>query len=195
MNVYLRLKRISLILLIFATLFPAIKAHKAAVKTNLAYWATATPNLAFEFGLSKKSTLEIGGGLNVFEFPDNKIFKHWLVQPEYRWWFCEAFNGHFLGIHAHGAQFNIGGWDIPVGRLDAFKDARYQGYLYGGGISYGYQVILSPRWSFEFNIGAGYSRIHYDKYQCADCGTKQGEGDYNYWGITRGGLSFIYFLK
>lgn len=180
-------------LLIITTIF--CQAQDIAVKTNMAYWMTTTPNLGVEFALSKKSTFGIEGGINPFSFSDNKTFKHWLVQPEYRWWFCEAFNGHFLGIHAHGAQFNVGGWGIPIGRLDVFKDARYEGYLFGGGISYGYQWVLNPRWNFEASIGAGYAHILYDKYPCKNCGTKLDKGSYNYWGITRVELSFIYLLK
>lgn len=195
MNFLKQLKRACMAFLIFMSFYPAIRSQEIGIKSNLAYWATTTPNLGLEFALGRKSTLDISGGLNPFEFSDNKRFKHWLVQPEYRWWFCEAFSGHFLGVHAHGAQFNAGEWDIPVGRLDVFKDKRYEGYLYGGGISYGYQWVLTDRWNFEFNIGAGYARIHYDEYRCKDCGTKQGEGNYNYWGLTRLGLSFIYFIK
>ncbi len=195
MNISQILRKVSLIAAIITGFCASGKAQEVAIKTNLAYWATTTPNLGMEFALGKKSTLEISGGLNPFEFSDSKRFKHWLIQPEYRWWFCEAFNGHFLGVHAHGAQFNVGGWDIPIGRLDVFKDRRYEGYLYGGGISYGYQWVLSNRWNFEFNIGAGYARIHYDEYPCKDCGTKLDESNYNYWGITRVGLSFIYFIK
>lgn len=195
MNIYQQLRSACLAFLIFFSFSTVVKSQEIAIKTNLAYWATTTPNLGLEVGLSKKSTLEIGGGLNVFSFSDNKNFKHWLVQPEYRWWFCESFNGHFLGIHAHASQFNVGGWDIPIGRLDVLKDKRYEGYLYGGGISYGYQWVISNRWNFEFNIGAGYARIHYDEYPCEECGTKLNEGNYNYWGVTKLGLSFIYFLK
>lgn len=173
----------------------SVSAQKAALKTNLLYGATATPNLQLELGLSKKSTLELGAGMNWFEFSDNKKFKHILVQPEYRYWFCETFNGSFIGIHAHGAQFNVGGWDIPVGRLDAFKNNRYEGYLYGAGISYGYQWVLSPRWNFEASLGGGFARIHYDKYQCATCGTKLDDGKYNYFGVTKAALSLIYIIK
>ena len=172
-----------------------LSAQKAALKTNLLYGATATPNLQLELGLSKKSTLELGAGMNWFEFSDNKKFKHILVQPEYRYWFCETFNGSFIGIHAHGAQFNVGGWDIPVGRLDAFKNRRYEGYLYGAGVSYGYQWVLSPRWNFEASLGGGFARIHYDKYQCATCGTKLDDGKYNYFGVTKAALSLIYIIK
>lgn len=175
---------------------PLLHAQKAAVKTNFAYWgAGASPNGALEFALGKKMTLEAGGGFNLWEFGDNKKAKHWLVQPELRYWFCDVFNGHFIGLHGHGAQFNVGGWDIPVGRLTAFKDHRYEGYLYGAGLSYGYQWVLSPRWNFELSLGGGFARINYEKYPCTTCGTKLGEGDYNYWGITKAAVSLIYMIK
>lgn len=170
-------------------------AQKVAIKNNLLYDATATPNLALEMALSRKMTLELGAGINWFDFSENRKAKHVLVQPELRWWTCDVFNGHFFGLHGYGAQFNIGGWDIPVGRLEKFKDSRYQGYLYGGGISYGYQWLLSPRWNLETSIGAGYARIHYDKYPCAECSTKLDEGKYNYWGVTKAAVSLIYIIK
>lgn len=187
--------RFFLVILVLTVSLPGILAQKAAIKNNLLYDATATPNLALEMALSRKTTLELGAGLNWFNFSDNRKLKHLLVQPELRWWTCDVFNGHFFGIHAHGAQFNVGGWDIPVGRLDTFKDNRYEGYLYGGGISYGYQWILSPRWNFEASIGGGYARIHYDKYPCTNCGSKIEEGKYNYWGVTKAALSLIYIIK
>ena len=190
-----KIRRISLVALVFIAFSAASYAQSTAIKTNLLYWGTTSPNLQLEFGLSKKTTLELGAGFNLFEFSDNKKFKHVLVQPEYRYWFCERFNGHFLGVHAHGAQFNVGGLDVPVGRLDIFKDNRYEGYLYGGGISWGYQWVLSPRWNFEASIGGGYARIHYDKYPCATCGSKEADGKENYWGVTKGALSLIYFIK
>lgn len=194
MNRHSKSKKIGL-LLFFVCLLPSLYAQKIGLKTNLSYWAITTPNLGMEFTLDKKSTLEISGGLNIFEFSNNKHFKHWLVQPEFRWWLCEAFNGHFLGVHMHGSLFNVGGWDIPFGRLNIFKDNRYEGSLYGGGFSYGYQWVIADHWNFEFNVGAGYTRIHYDKYPCEDCGTKLDEGNYNYWGITKLGISIIYLIK
>ena len=190
-----KIRRISLVALVFIAFSAASYAQSTAIKTNLLYWGTTSPNLQLEFGLSKKTTLELGAGFNLFEFSDNKKFKHLLVQPEYRYWFCERFNGHFLGLHGHGAQFNVGGWDIPVGRLDAFKDRRYEGYLYGAGISYGYQWVLSPRWNFEASLGGGFARIHFDKFQCATCGTKLDEGKYDYFGVTKAALSLIYIIK
>lgn len=188
-------KKFFLVFLALLASLSGVFAQKMAIKNNLFYDATATPNLAVETALGRKTTLELGAGLNLFNFSDTKKAKHWLVQPELRWWMCDVFNGHFFGVHAHGAQFNVGGWDIPVGRLENFKDHRYQGYLYGGGISYGYQWLLSSRWNIELSLGGGFARIHYDKYPCATCGTKTDEGKYNYLGVTKSALSLIYIIK
>ena len=187
--------RFFLVIIVLSVSLTGAFAQKVVIKNNILYDATTTPNLALEMALSRKTTLELGAGLNWFEFSDNKKFKHLLVQPELRWWTCEVFNGHFFGIHAHGAQFNVGGWNFPVGRLDTFKDNRYEGYLYGGGVSYGYQWLLSPRWNLEAGIGGGYARIHYDRYPCAECGTKLSERKYNYWGVTKAAVSLIYIIK
>lgn len=184
-----------LVILALATSLSFSYAQKVAIKNNLLYDATVTPNLALEIAMSRKMTLEMAAGLNFFDFSNNKKIKHFLVQPELRWWTCDVFNGHFFGLHGHGAQFNVGGWDIPVGRLKTFRDNRYQGYLYGGGLSYGYQWLLRPRWNLEASIGGGYARIHYEKYPCTTCGTKLDEGHTNYLGVTKAAVSLIYIIK
>ncbi|MDR2947757.1 MAG: DUF3575 domain-containing protein [Prevotella sp.] len=164
------------------------------IKNNLVYDATLTPNLGIEFGLGKKSTLDMNVGYNPFTFSDHKKFKHWLVQPEFRLWFCEKFNGTFFGIHAHGGEFSVSGNHLPFGIFPNLKGYRYEGYFYGGGISIGYQWILSKRWNLETSIGAGYARLEYDKYNCPDCGPKLDSGHYNYWGPTKATISFIYII-
>ena len=193
---YRQLKKIFFVLTVMLTFSITLMAQKVAVKTNLLYGATTSPNLALEFALGKKVTLEAGGGLNLWTFDDNKKFKHWLVQPELRYWFCESFNGHFIGLHGHGAEFNVSNWDIPVGRLDIFKEKRYEGYLYGAGLSYGYQWMLNNRWNLELSLGGGFARVDYDKFDGTHyCGEKLDEGTYNYWGVTKAAISFIYFFK
>ena len=79
-------------------------AQKVAVKTNLLYGAgTLTPNLGVEFGLGKRTTLDISGGYNPWNrqgtATDNKKWVHNIVQPEFRYWLCQRFNGHFFGVH------------------------------------------------------------------------------------------------
>ncbi len=161
-----------------------------ALKTNLLYWATTTPNLGMEIGLSKRTTLDISGGYNPWTFSDNKKIKHWLVQPELRYWFCERFNGHFMGLHGHAGQFNICG--IDAFGLDKY---RYEGDFYGAGLSYGYQWILGKHWSIEATVGVGWAYIDYEKYNCDKCSPLLKSDHKNYFGPTKLGINLIYIIK
>ena len=89
-------------------------AQKWAVKSNLLYDATATINLGVEAALGPRVTLDISGNYNPWEFGDAR-WKHWLIQPEVRYWLCERFNGHFFGLHAHYAEYNAGGINFNAG--------------------------------------------------------------------------------
>jgi len=170
-------------------------AQHFALKNNLIYDATLTPNLSMEITMAKRITLDIGAGYNPFEFSKDRHFKHWLVQPELRFWFCEKFNGTFWGIHAHGGEYNVSKIDLPFDIFPNLKDNRYEGYFYGGGLSIGHQWVLGKHWNLEASIGGGYARIHYDKYPCAECGDKSDSGIHNYFGVTRATLSIVYIFR
>jgi len=167
---------------------------RVALKMNLLYAATLTPNLALEIGLGKQTSLELGGGYNFFEPGNDKRWKHWLVHPEFRYWFCERFNGSFLGIHALGGEYNFAKIDLPLSPFKDLEDYRYEGYYYGAGIVFGHQWILNKRWNLEASVGLGYVRVHYDKYNCDTCGNSLQSGNKNYWGPTKIAVSFLYFL-
>jgi len=170
-------------------------AQQIGIKNNLIYDATLTPNLGLEFGVGRKSTINIDAGWNPFTFNDGKKFKHWLVQPEYRWWTCEKFNGTFFGIHAHGGVFSVANLKLPFGAFPTLKNHRYEGYFVGGGLTIGHQWILSKHWNLEASIGAGYAYINYDKYKCEDCGPKIKSDIRHYFGVTKAAISFIYIFN
>ena len=67
-------------------------SQNVALKTNALYWATTTPNLGIEASVGKKSTLQLFYGLNPWKQSggDQSSLRHWLVMPEYRYWFCES---------------------------------------------------------------------------------------------------------
>lgn len=184
--------RFYLSMLVGTVFYLTAQSQEVAVKTNLLGWATASPNIGAEVGIGRKSTLDIYGSFNPFTFGSHKQWKHWLVQPEYRYWFCEKFHGHFIGIHAVGGEYNIGDVKLPFGVYSRTRDARYEGWGVGGGISYGYQWILSRHWSLEGTIGAGYIYSRYEKYPCADCGTKLDSGTKHYFGVTKAAINLIY---
>lgn len=172
-------------------------AQKAAVKTNLLYDATTTLNLGVEVGIAHRWTIDLSGNLNPWTFSDNTKWKHWLIQPEARYWLCERFNGHFLGAHVLGGIYNIGnvggGFKFLGTDFGQLADHRYEGWMLGAGIAYGYQWMLSRRWSMEAEIGIGYIYTRADKYECPRCGEKLEDNEpHNYFGPTKAAVSLIY---
>lgn len=169
---------------------PFLQGQEVVAKTNLLYDATTTLNLGMEVGLSRTWTLDVSGNYNGWAFGSNHKFRHYLIQPEVRNWFCEKFNGHFWGFHGVFGEYNVGGM-----KLLGMKEYRYEGWMAGVGISYGYLWILADRWSLEATLGVGYARLSYDKYPCTRCGILLDAGHRNYWGPTKAGISLIYIIK
>ena len=160
------------------------------------YWATTTPNIGLETSVGKKHTAQVFVGFNPWKQSggDQSSLRHWLVMPEYRYWFCQNFNGWFLGAHAMGGQFNAGGVKLPFGMFKDLRDHRYEGWYVGGGVTAGYQWPLSKHWNLETSIGIGYDYIQYDKFKCGNCGEKQKSSHDNYVGPSKAALSLIYML-
>ncbi|MEG2366100.1 MAG: DUF3575 domain-containing protein [Alistipes sp.] len=175
----------------------SLQAQNIAVKTNLLYAATTyTPNLGVEIGLGRRTTLDLSGGYNPWNLKgsatDNKKMVHWIVQPEFRYWLCQRFNGHFFGVHALGGQYNIAGHKM-FGLIS--KNARYEGYMVGGGVTYGYQFVLGRRWNLEAAVGVGYARLNYTQYACAKCGRVVArDKTHNYFGPTKAAISLIFII-
>lgn len=180
---------------LLAWLAPEVRGQEIAVKSNLLYDATSTVNLGLEFKLAPKWTLDVPLNYNPWKFNDGARLRHWGVQPEARYWFCEAFRRTFVGVHAHYADFNAGNWPDWSIFSENMQQNRYQGHLYGAGVSIGHAWILKERWGLEATVGVGYARIEYDKYPCAECGSMIKSGNKNYFGPTRIGLSLIYLIK
>lgn len=182
--------RRSFILLCLSISFLCVHAQTIGVKTNLLYDATTSLNLGGELALSPKVTLDLSGNYNFWTFSEDKKLKHWMIQPEVRYWLCEKFNGHFLGFHTHVGEFNMGGV-----KLFGMEKYRYEGFAFGAGVSYGYQWILNERWSVEASLGLGYTNLQYDKFYCGKCGDKIGEETKHFVGPTKAAISLIYIIK
>ncbi|MDR2894280.1 MAG: DUF3575 domain-containing protein [Alistipes sp.] len=162
------------------------------VKTNLLYDATTTLNLGFEFKVGPKTTIDIPVSYNPWQFRGGLTkLKHILVQPEVRRWLDEAFTGHFFGLHGHYAFYNVGG--LPSGPFSQYmRDHRFQGWLAGAGVSWGYRWNLRNRWALEATVGVGYAYLDYGKYPCVRCGALIAEETKNYFGPTKAGVNLIF---
>lgn len=75
------------------------KAQEVALKTNLLSDAFLNPNLAAEVALAPRWTIDVSGQFNTWNLSHDRKWKHWVVQPEIRYWFCDRFAGHFVGAH------------------------------------------------------------------------------------------------
>lgn len=147
--------------------------NKVAIKTNAAYWATMTPNLGIEFALGGKTTLELSGGFNkwgnapvgvVGEGEKTGQMDHVLGKVEFRLWFWDRFDGHFIGLHTFYSDYDIYGMKVPL-MFD--KELRYDGRGTGFGLTYGYRWAWGNRWGLDLSIGAGMILMNYDKYAWA----------------------------
>ena len=201
------MKRYLIIVAVLLTAFVhTADAQKVAVKSNLLYWGTTTPNAGVEIAIAERWTVELASGYNpwTLDRETNQKAKHWLVSPEVRYWFCESFHGHFVGINANYAQFNVGAVPVPEVfiTIDSnapegtrFVDARNCGWAVGAGITYGYQFIIAPRWNLELTAGLGWWYTEYDRFESRKCGMFQQEVYSHAVGPTSLGISFIYLIK
>lgn len=155
-----------------------------ALKTNIAYDAAGLPNLAFEMQFSKHISVELPVICSFWDISQKHAVRAVAIQPEGRWWLKQPGAGHFFGVHAHVAWFNV-----------KWQEDRYQNTdrpLLGAGVNYGYLLPLSKHWGAEFSLGAGYAHMKYNTYYNIDNGAQIGTETRNYWGITRVGLSLSY---
>lgn len=197
------MKKIILLLIIIAS--AVVADAQLALKSNLLYDAATTPNIGAELGVGERSTVNLVYGLNPWSFSSDdgpRKAKHWVIMPEYRHWFCSRYNGHFVGVHAMGGQYNAANVSLPLPGFffggdnlrSEVRDRRVEGWFAGVGVTYGYQWILSRHWNLEAEVGVGYNYTDYSKYICFGCGRKDGSGHSNYLGLTKLGLSFVYIF-
>ena len=101
-------KQFSLLLLLLLSFTVSISGQQVALKTNVLFMATASPNAGVEIGIGKKFSVDIWGAYNPWKFNNKMHLNFYLAQPEVLYWFCRKFEGHFIGLHGHYGHFDIG---------------------------------------------------------------------------------------
>ena len=187
-------KSVWLLVLLFGAIVSA-RGQEVAVKTNLLSAGLLNVNAGVEIGLAPRWTLDLTGYYNGWTVNEHK-WKHWSAQPEARYWFCDRFAGHFLGIHALGGKYNFGNIKNGISFLGSdfsqLTNYRYEGWAVGAGVAYGYAWILNRHWNFELEIGLGYLYTKYDKFECQECGRRVGSDHHNYVGPTKAAVNLVY---
>jgi hypothetical protein len=166
-----------------------------AIKTNLLYGlGTLTPNIAAELALAPRWTVGFAYSSNPWESNsvDKKKFTHGIARLETRYWLCERFSGHFLGIHGLYCEYNINGIALPPVLDNRY---RYDGNAWGAGVDYGYNLPVGGRWNLEFTVGAGIYRIEYDRFTCEKCDRNATPKAKTYLGPSHLGVTAVFLFK
>ena len=170
-------------------------AQQFAVKTNILYDLTTTVNLGAELRVAPRWSIDLSGNYNAWNIDHNRL-RHWLVQPEARYWFCDATAGHFMAFHLLGGAYNVGHLGLARDFLGVhfgnLRHNRYQGYFGGAGIGYGYSWILGKHWNIEAEIAVGWIHARYDKYECEGCGRKVKTATRDFVTPTKAAINLVY---
>ena len=193
-----RLLQLCAVVMLLAGGVQRADAQNLALKTNLLYDATGTVNFGVEVGLAPHWTLDMPSNLCDWKMYNGRQWKHFLTQPEARYWFCSRYAGHFIGIHAHYGRYNIGNINNDIKFLGtnfgALSDNRFDGWLLGAGVGYGYAFALGYHWNLELELGVGYAYMEYDRYAWDTNVKLDSHAHHNYFGITKlnVGLSYLF---
>jgi hypothetical protein len=134
-----------------------------AAKSNLLYDATGTVNIGGEYAINKTFTASLSLNYNGWAIAPPQAWKHFLVQPEFRYWLRESFNEHFIGAHLVYAGYDVERMSLPFFGFTR-RNLYVDGTAYGGGISYGYQLYLTPHLNVEFSLGVGFMQLKYYRF-------------------------------
>ena len=152
------MKKLTLLVIAILTA-QTLSAQYSAVRTNTLGWLAGTPNIGLDVSVSPRWSVE---GCTYWNPIKTGGFRTtaWGASLGARYWRFEPHVGKFVGLHATGGRYDVGG-----------KTWHYEGFFSGLGMSYGYSWLLKTRWNLTAELGAGifYSHDKKQKYGYGDC--------------------------
>ena len=209
------------VLLLLSLIIPRSSAQTLALRTNLLYDATLSPNLGVEVRLDSTWSAGINVGFNAWDIDKqkNKKWRHILIAPNIRHYFGQkrdtlnhySFNGdrlvgvrhdsvavynsgHYWEADAIYSHFNVGNVKFPFGLYKSVRDRRLQGDLLALGAKYGYAWILARDWRLEAEAGVAVGYAWFKEYECPHCGTYLGNGDRIFL-LPQLGINVVYIIN
>ena len=196
-------KRLSCALLcaLFCLVSLTSPAQNVALRTNLLYDATLTPNLGVEVRIDSLWTLGADFGLNAWDIDKakNKKWRHLLVAPHVRRYLTltdslRLRQASYVEADMVYSHFNVGNTTVPLGLYSAAKDRRLQGDLVALGAKYGYAWILGRDWWIEAEAGIAVGYAWFKEYECAHCGTYYGRNSRIFL-LPQLGINVVYIIN
>ena len=161
-----------------------------ALRTNLLYDAFLLPTLGVEWRVNRNWGIKLDGSLSWWGSSSDKVQKVWLLNPEVRWYLLRN-KRLYVGASGSYGEYNI--YRYPLGNLFS-KDTGYQGTLWSAGVTVGYQLCLSRKFSVDFNLVLGYTRSKYDSFSMTDGVrvSKERDKTKNFFGPTQAGINLVW---
>ena len=162
---------------------PDTSSYKGiAIRTNLAYAASATPNIGLEVPVGEHFSLGFNAGFKpwprwfVWDWDKTRErkWRHLLIAPEFRYWPETVYDKLFVGADLIYTHYNVGAVKFPFGMYPDVRQNRLQGDFYGLGLFAGWSWQLSDHWRLEAEAGLGAGYADAKKYDCAYCGAEIG---------------------
>ena len=171
------LKKVVLILLLL-TFYSNMEAQKnVAVRNNIIYDLSGTPNLGVDIRMSQHWTLGMTGGYRPWPTDDNKVRKlrHLHVAPELRYWNDSTFHKSYWGLNLIYSHYNVSHVKFPFGMYKDVRDHRKEGDLAAIGLFYGRSWRLNRFLRLEGELGMAFGYAWSKKFDCTHCGTYYGK--------------------
>lgn len=163
-----------------------------SLKTNLVYDAMLLPNLAFEFSLPKRWSIQVGGKWSWWNTPTthHNCWRIQVVDLELRKWLGGKERTPLTGFNV-GAYAMAGTYDVRFGG----KTGNLSNMSRSFGLAAGYATPIGKRLNLEFSLGAGYLGGKYYTYtydEKRDVFPWTGTKRRNYLGLTKLEVSLVW---
>lgn len=172
-----------LLLLLLGIFVSKTNAQRIALKTNVLYDATLSPNIGIEFRTSRHFSMGIdilGNPVNIGKYKLNFVG----IEGEGRYWFSRAMTRHFVGVMGWAENHDF-----------RFNTKRHYGDAFAAGITYGYVWPISKRFNMEATIGAGVIHYRDTKWTNGDERPKSPNNTNTVLAPIKAGIIFTYILK
>ena len=133
----------SIIVLVVVSSWQVCHAQLISVKTNLLQDVLFIPNI--ELSITTGNRTAVGATVFCAKKVLGQQMNMWGVKPEFRYWISgRTHTGFFVGVSATGVSYDIN-----------WKSELYKGDALGAGITFGYDIYLSPHLTLDLHGGCG----------------------------------------
>ena len=186
--------RILAVLFISYSCMQGLNAQNAkfAISTNALDWANfGTANLELGLGMTQHFSLHAVAKYNPWEFTAKELqipvkYNQMTCGASVRWWPWYVFSGWWVGAKGQYSDYT---------KTGIWRPALEEGTRIGGGLSFGYTLMVHKRFNVEFGAGVwGGAEAKYNLYCCTKCTELRETGSKGFVDVDFASVSLMYIF-